>query len=51
MLKFGFKYSFYIFDNYASIRNDDPILLWLTYYTYGPHHIKRDLSDFLDKLS
>ena len=51
MLKFEFKYSFYIFVNYSSIQNDDPILLWLTYYTYGPRHIKRDLSDFLAKLS
>ena len=31
MLKFGFEYSFYIFDEFSNIRNDDPILLWLMY--------------------
>ena len=34
MLKFGFEYSFYIFNEYSNIQifgNDDPILLWLIY--------------------
>ena len=29
MLKFGFEYSFNIFDEYS--QNDDPNLLWLIY--------------------
>ena len=29
MIKFGFEYSFYIFDEY--LRNDDPNVLWLIY--------------------
>ena len=32
MLRFGFKYLFYIFKEYWKVRKDEPILL-LDYYT------------------